>query len=266
MSRIRAVLPSSSARIGLARRRRWKSRRSEAIVPEGYAKTRGKHIAVYVGFVKNAAPSPGAARPVGVAMAAATPERRSIWRVGSESTWTTVVPVVFIIASLLSLVILPIVFSVHTARMRREITRVAEPARLAANRIQMDLSAEVDRLMAFQATEQKQYRDAYLQKIEEQRHDYNTLRSLGPQLGVDVGQKLNRLVKEGSEWHEGVQRDEFISRKLPAEVFMSRMFQEHPQYEQSLQASNELETAIQASMDERLSRIRSTERLDRKSK
>jgi len=195
-------------------------------------------------------------------MAAATPERRSIWRVGSESTWTTVVPVVFIIASLLSLVILPIVFSVHTARMRREITRVAEPARLAANRIQMDLSAEVDRLMAFQATEQKQYRDAYLQKIEEQRHDYNTLRSLGPQLGVDVGQKLNRLVKEGSEWHEGVQRDEFISRKLPAEVFMSRMFQEHPQYEQSLQASNELETAIQASIDERLSRIRSTERLN----
>jgi cell division protein FtsB len=195
-------------------------------------------------------------------MAAATPERRSIWRVGSESTWTTVVPVIFIIASLLSLVILPIVFSAHTARMRSEITRVAEPARLAANRIQMDLSAEVDRLMAFQATEQKQYRDAYLQKIEEQRHDYNTLRSLGPQLGVEVGQKLNTLVREGSQWHEGVQRDEFISRKLPAEVFMSRMFQEHPQYERALQASSELETAIQASIDERLTRIRNTEKLN----
>src|SRR5438105_2522997 len=115
-------------------------------------------------------------------VAAATPERRSIWRVGSESTWTTVVPVVFIIASLLSLVILPIVFSAHTARMRNEITRVAEPARRAANEIQMDLSAEVDRLMAFQDTGQKQYRDEYLRRIEDQRRDYDRLRALGAQL------------------------------------------------------------------------------------
>ena len=34
-------------------------------------------------------------------------ERRSLWRVGPESTWTTILPVAFIIASLLALVILP---------------------------------------------------------------------------------------------------------------------------------------------------------------
>ena len=195
-------------------------------------------------------------------MTAATPERRSIWRVGSESTWTTVVPVVFIIASLLSLVVLPIVFSSHTARMRQEITRVAEPARRAANEIQMDLSAEVDRLMAFQVTGQSQYRDQYLKRIEAQRRNYDTLRRLGPQLGVDVGARLNDLVKQGSEWHEGVQKGEFIGRVLPAEVFMQRLFEQHPAYERSLRASSALETAIQESIDERLSKIRDTERLN----
>ena len=54
-----------------------------------------------------------------------TKDRRSIWRVGPESTWTTVLPVTFIIVSLLSLVVLPLVVAWHTARMRDEISRVA---------------------------------------------------------------------------------------------------------------------------------------------
>jgi hypothetical protein len=62
-------------------------------------------------------------------------ERRSVWRVGPESTWTTILPVVFIIVSLLSLVILPVVVSRKTQRMREQIASVAEPARVGANQI-----------------------------------------------------------------------------------------------------------------------------------
>jgi signal transduction histidine kinase len=189
-------------------------------------------------------------------------ERRSFWRVGSESTWTTVVPVVFIIASLLSLVILPLVFSTRTARMRHEITRVAEPARRAANEIQMGLSAELDKIIAFQVTGQHLYRDQYIALIEQQRRDYAELRRLGPDLGSDVGRQLNVLVKEGSEWHTSVQNGEFIARALPAEVFMTRIFERHPSYEEALRASAAMELAIQASIDERLSSIRDTERLN----
>jgi signal transduction histidine kinase/cell division protein FtsB len=195
-------------------------------------------------------------------LAVSLPERRSLWRVGSESTWTTVVPVVFIIASLLSLVILPLVFSTRTARMRDEITRVAEPARRAANEIQMALSAELDKIIAFQVTGQKQYRDQYIAMIEMQRRDYGQLRRLGPDLGTDVGRHLNMLVKEGSEWHTGVESGEFIVRPLPAEVFMTRLFERHPSYEEALRASAALESAIQASIDDRLSSIRDTERLN----
>src|SRR5205823_2580344 len=115
---------------------------------------------------------------------------------------------------------------------------------------------------AFQVTGQKQYRDQYLQRIEAQRRDYDLLRSLGPQLGVEVGARLNALVKEGSEWHQGVQTQEFIARVLPAEVFMARLFEQHPSYEEALHASADLETAIQASIDERLTKIRDTERLN----
>src|SRR5512145_1007935 len=97
-------------------------------------------------------------------------ERRSLWRVGPESTWTTVLPVTFIILSLVSLLVLPIVVANHTARMRREITRVAEPARRAANQIQVDLAAELDRIIAFQVTGQPSYRATYERLVAQQIH------------------------------------------------------------------------------------------------
>jgi hypothetical protein len=81
-------------------------------------------------------------------------ERRSIWRVGPDSTWTTIVPVVFIIASLLTLVLLPIFFGRQTSQMQSEITEVAEPSRRAANRIEADLSTELGQIISYQATAQ----------------------------------------------------------------------------------------------------------------
>ncbi|MBV8543642.1 MAG: hypothetical protein JO088_02755, partial [Acidobacteria bacterium] len=83
-------------------------------------------------------------------MAERQAERRSIWRVGPDSTWTTIVPVAFIIASLLTLVLLPIFFGRHTTEIRAEITEVAEPSRRAANEIQADLSTELGRVIAWQ--------------------------------------------------------------------------------------------------------------------
>src|SRR5687768_13504476 len=88
-------------------------------------------------------------------------ERRSLWRVSPRSPWTTIVPVGFVIVSLLSLVALPLAVSSHTARMRREIQGIAEPARRSANQIQVDLAAEVDKIIAFQVTGQAQYREAF---------------------------------------------------------------------------------------------------------
>ncbi|MEO6260449.1 MAG: hypothetical protein ABIP63_08860, partial [Thermoanaerobaculia bacterium] len=81
-------------------------------------------------------------------------ERRSILRVGPKSTWTTVLPVAFIIISLLSLAVLPIAVSRRTKKMRSEISAIAEPARREANEIQMDLWGELDKVIAFQVTGQ----------------------------------------------------------------------------------------------------------------
>ena len=79
-------------------------------------------------------------------------ERRSIWRVGPDSTWKTVVPVLFVIVSLVALSVLPVIVGNHTARMRDQITRIAEPARRAANEIQVGLWTELDKVMAYQVT------------------------------------------------------------------------------------------------------------------
>jgi signal transduction histidine kinase len=188
-------------------------------------------------------------------------ERRSIWRVGPDSTWTTIVPVAFIIASLLTLVLLPIFFGRRTTEMRREITEVAEPSRSAANRIQTDLSTELGQIIAWQATGQPQYRREYLRVVDEQRVDVEKLRLLAPKLGSGVQEKLQALTKESNEWHADINTNEFLSRHLPAEVALSRLFEKHPSHEEALKASAELEVSIQDSIDDRLDQIRSAESL-----
>ena len=115
-------------------------------------------------------------------------ERRSIWRVGPESTWTTVLPVLFIIVSLLALALLPVIVSNHTTQVRGEITRIIDPARQAANEVQLDISAELDKVISYQVTGQSEFRDEYLNLLVEQRqltavetfsraHDANEVRS-----------------------------------------------------------------------------------------
>lgn len=188
------------------------------------------------------------------------PERRSIWRVGPESTWTTVLPVAFIIISLLSLLILPIAVSRHTAKMRGEITRVAEPARRAANQIQVDLSTELEKIIAYQVTGQASYRAAFEKLIEQQQRNRAALQELAPTLDASLDEDLRAVFDQTTRWHNGVVAGEFLTRELPAEVFQTRLYEQHPAYERSLVAVSELEVALQSSIEERLQRIRTAER------
>ena len=194
-------------------------------------------------------------------MAERLPERRSIWRVGPDSTWTTVVPVVFIIASLLTLVLLPIFFGMHTARMRVEITDVAEPSHRAVNEIQKDLSTELDKIIAWQVTGQHQFREDYQRLLVDQRRNYDLLRRLGPKLGREVGTDLASLIKETGEWHADIASSEFLARQMPTEVFMTRLFEKHPSYGEALRAAAVLEVSIQEAIDDRRTKIRDAEKL-----
>lgn len=189
------------------------------------------------------------------------PERRSIWRVGPDSTWTTVVPVVFIIVSLLTLALLPVVFDSHTAQLRREITQVAEPSRLAANKIESDLSTELDAVIGWQVTEQGQYRDRYNSLVQDQLGKYARLHVLGRELGPDVEDKLKALNRETSEWHADIASNEFLSRHMAAEVFLGRLFEKHPSYDKALVAAAELEVSIQEAIEDRRTKIREAEKL-----
>jgi signal transduction histidine kinase len=189
-------------------------------------------------------------------------ERRSIWRAGPDSTWRTVLPVAFIIISLLSLAVLPLVVRSHTNRMRDEITRIADPARRAANGIQTEVSAELDALIAYQVTGQEQYRKKYLEMASQQAENVAILRGLVQQLGPDVSNDLQTLATQVGEWHRRVTAGEFASRRMPEEVFLERLFEAHPQYEKSLAAATTLETSIQQGIEERLQRLQDAEKVN----
>ncbi len=194
-------------------------------------------------------------------MAERQTERRSIWRVGPDSTWTTVIPVVFIIASLLTLVFLPVLIGNRTSQMRAEITDVAEPSRRAANKIETDLSAELDEIIAYQVTSQPQYVRRYRALLANQQSSDQLLHRLGPRLGPDVRRYLASLEKESREWHSDVASSEFLARQMVAEVFMYRLFEKYTSYEEALQAAAALEISIQDSIDDRRSKIREAEKL-----
>jgi signal transduction histidine kinase len=189
-------------------------------------------------------------------------DRRSIWRVGPESTWTTVVPVVFIIVSLLSLVVLPLVVANKTAKMRDEITRIAEPARRSANQIQTGLSGELDKIIAFQVTGQPQYRAEFYALIAQQENSRRALLTLLPMLDDDLERDLNALFIQTSRWHNSVVNGEFLRRQMPNEIFLTRLFESHAAYEKSLIAASELEVALQIGIEQRLRRIREAEQVN----
>ena len=195
-------------------------------------------------------------------MAESGGERRSLWRVGTESSWTTTAPVAFIILSLLFLVILPIVIGRHTAAMRTEITKVAEPARIGANTIQLELASELDNLIAFQVTEQPQYRRAYQKAVADQDQQYARLRGLAARIKPEVARELDRLLADARQWHEAVRNQELLARPLPAQVFLARLFEQHPLYEKTLHAASDLQVDIQVAIDDRLQRIRDVEKLN----
>lgn len=189
-------------------------------------------------------------------------ERRSIWRVGPESTWTTVLPVIFIIISLLSLVILPLIVARKTARMRDEISRIAEPARRSANAIQVQLSSEVDKIIAYQVTGQEQYRASYMALVDGEETNRRVLAQLLPHLDEDLEGDLGALFAHTSRWHAGVSQGEFLSRQLPNEVFLARLFERHAAYEKAMIAASELEIELQTAIETRLKSIRDTERVN----
>jgi signal transduction histidine kinase len=202
-------------------------------------------------------------RPEGVLLKPSNPvERRSIWRVGPESTWTTVLPVVFIIVSLLSLVILPVVVNRKTTRMREEITRIAEPARRAANQITTDLSNELDKIIAWQVTGQENYRKDYFDLVRRQEANRRQLAQYLPGLDEDLGADLTALFVQTSRWHSSVDRGQLMTRSLPHEVFLTRLYENHPAYEKSLLAASELELQLQSAIESRLQSIREAERVD----
>jgi signal transduction histidine kinase len=190
-------------------------------------------------------------------------ERRSIWRVGPESTWTTIVPVVFIIVSLLSLSILPLIVSSKMSQQRRKIEGIAEPARRAANAIQTDLSGEVDKIIAYQVTGDLQYRRDYLERVAREEENRRRLTALLPQLDRSIHQDLERLFMQTSRWHSGVRSGEFVSRQLPTEVFLARMFESHPAYEQSLRSASELEFKLQDAIETGFKEIESTQQINK---
>src|SRR5439155_14171776 len=59
-----------------------------------------------------------------------------------------------------------------------------------------------------------------------------------------------------------VRNSEFVARQLPQEVFLARLFESHPSYDRALKAASDLEIALHAAIEDRLTQIRKAESLN----
>ena len=53
-----------------------------------------------------------------------------------------------------------------------------------------------------------------------------------------------------------------MQRQLPQEVFLARLYERNPTYEDALDSASQLEIAIQSAIEDRLQRIRDAERIN----
>jgi signal transduction histidine kinase len=189
-------------------------------------------------------------------------DRRSLFRVGPESSWTTILPVAFIIASLVSLVVFPLVLASRTAAKRSEINGIGEPARLAASTIQIGVANELDNIIGYQVTGDRLYLREYEVAVAEQQRKAALLKRLAPRLGDDVPAALAAFLAATERWHLSAKEAEFLERQLPSPVFTTRLFERHPAYENTLKAAAELQAAIQGAIDVRAAQIRANEKLN----
>ncbi|HXI14055.1 MAG TPA: ATP-binding protein [Thermoanaerobaculia bacterium] len=181
----------------------------------------------------------------------------------ASRTWKTILPVTFIILSLLAIVALPLVGLRKANAMRRELDRISEPARENANRIELALAIELDNIIGFQVTEQDQYRRAFQANVVRQTAAITRLRALSGELGGEVKSSLSLVEQSSRNWHNDLVQERLLAAHLPAGVFTTLLFQHHPDYERALTAASKLAGSIDAAIHDRREEILRTERFNR---
>ena len=173
--------------------------------------------------------------------------------------WSRVVPLAFIILSLISLVLVPLLVRRHTENLRNEMRVAVEPAGYIADRIEGLLATELSLLIAFQVTEQPQYIRRYQELVAEEREAYAELEPLARGIGGPVEERLEELRAAEIKWHGSIAESEFIRRHLPGPVFLTRLFERLPELQDTQAAARQLSNAVQMEMESRRARIRRAE-------
>jgi signal transduction histidine kinase len=172
------------------------------------------------------------------------------------------VPLAFVLLSLVALVLLPILVRQRTNRIRAELRAAIEPARDATEDAARDLAEQLANVIAYQATEQAQYVEAYRRILEGERDAYRRLDVLTPQLGTAVREKYALLRKAEKAWHAAVDEAELVQRPLPSPIFLMRIFETNPLFDATQRAARDLERAVRIESQERQRAITAAESLN----
>lgn len=165
-------------------------------------------------------------------------------------------PLAFIVATLLAVVVVPIYHARQVADVERELVDVLEPARSHANRLILSQSEQMAALQAYILSGEGRFRARYRRARETESAVYDSLYALSDEMQLRVQERMVRLWSLSTRWHVG--HEPVINGTMARDAYEEALAEEQRSYERVILASQDLREAIAREAERSRVRIEET--------
>lgn len=165
-------------------------------------------------------------------------------------------PLAFIVATLLAMVVVPVYHARQVAAVERELVDVLEPARSFANRLILSQSEQMAALQAYMLSGEGRFRARYRQARETESAVYDSLYALSDEMELSVQERMVRLWSLSTRWHVG--HEPVINGTMARAAYEESLAEEQRIYERVILASQNLQEAIAGEAERSRVRIEET--------
>jgi PAS domain S-box-containing protein len=177
------------------------------------------------------------------------------WR----SAWLSWALVTIVVASLLALLLLPVVVGRETVRLRREIADRVQPARTALTQIEFAQARQVAAVRAFALTTKQTFLERYAEAGRQEDAAFDRLAPLVAQLEPGADSDFNSLRQASDHWH--AESAWIAEGRVPATPFLTDVPTREVLYEEMLQSANRLDVRFRSLESDLRARIQKLEEL-----
>lgn len=155
--------------------------------------------------------------------------------------------VVFVVAAVVALAVVPAVMGSRAARAQAALEQVLDPARLLGTQLSLVQARQMSYFQTFLFTQDPAARDAYMAASREEQEIFDELQTLVGSMDLRIRERLAFLSSLSARWH--VEHVGVFWSQVAREERIASFAQERERYEELQRATLGLERAIQEEVD-----------------